>query len=810
MPYAVTRWLAPLTALILTALGGLACSLTETANVVVTATPSQIAVTATPEPPTATPAPPPPPTVIPFAAIQEANAALFNGNYVAAVRVYRSILDQPVTSVNPQLRADAAFGLGQAALREGQFAEALPALTEFISTYVSDPRLAWAYFLRGDAYMGLSQWPAAIADFLTYLQKRPGLIDSYAYERIGDASLALGDTPQALANYDQAVKSSRGLVPLLLLREKLAAAYLNAGNLTGAIAQYDGILQEARNPGYRAAINFSAADALIKAGNTNAALPRLQDIVDTAPESASAYRAMQTLLANNVPVNNLVRGRISFAAKDYQDAITALHNYTSVTPLGQIDPNVYMLLGRAYREVGNTAAANTAFQTILVQYPTSPQFGEAWLEQGRSLFLANQIPESIAKYIELSEKHPNVSQGAEALWRAGYLYSTLGNTEQSLATFEILGNKYPGTERAQDGLFRAGMAAYNRGERARASRLFALLANTGSGDLAAAGYLWLGRLYQLDNQPRLAQDAYAQAAKTDPGGYYSLRAADLLAGAAPLTPPAAYDWAFNTPDQIAAAEVWLREKFQIVGGGVLWLLSAELEQDPRMVRGAELWAVAAYTEAKAEFEALTTANERNPLAMYQLAAYYHRIGNYREGIVAAAKLIDGAGVRTEEAPKFIASLRFPIAYYDLVLPATQQYGLDPLLVFALMRQESLFQGLATSSAQAQGLMQIIPGTGEYIARKLNWQDYQNSDLYRPYVNVVFGVYYLYEQVQQFKNVYAALAAYNAGPGRAAEWLQISNGDPDLFVQAVSFDETQTYIRRIYEQYAVYRALYAAR
>ena len=224
---------------------------------------------------------------------------------------------------------------------------------------------------------------------------------------------------------------------------------------------------------------------------------------------------------------------------------------------------MFILLGQAYREVGNTAAANTSFQAVIDQFPSSDQYGDAWLQQGRTLFVAGKVQDAIAKYKELSEKHPDVPEGAEGLWRAGYLYSTLGDTESSLATFEILGNKYKGSEWAMDGLFRGAMAAYNQGAQDRAQRLFALLAATGSGNLKAAGYLWLGRLYQIQNQQQLARDAYTEAAKADPGGYYSLPAKDLLAGHGPFVPPARLDLAFNDPPHIAEAENWLRAKFGI-------------------------------------------------------------------------------------------------------------------------------------------------------------------------------------------------------------------------------------------------------
>ncbi len=787
-------------------------------TIIVTATASP-APTLTPlptHPPTATatltPSPIPTATMVPQTAVDQANAALNNGDYQTAAKTYKAILDQPTLSVDPRLRASAAFGAGVADLREGLFPDAVTSLSAFITTYPSDTRTAQSYFLRGDAYLGTSQWALAIPDFQMYLKLRPGLLDSYAWERIGDADLALNQPTDALKAYAASSQdNSRSLMPMLQLRQKVAAAYLNAGDMRNAIAQDDAILKIAKVPEYRAGIAYAAAQMLLKSGDPTAANIRFQDIVASYPQTNEGYQAMQALLGSGSQIDDYLHGQISFAAQDYSDAIKALYAYTSTMQTAAINPNAFMMLGQAYRAVGNTAAAMTSFQTVIDQYPTSPQYGDAWIEQGRTLYMAGKVPDAIAKYKELSEKHPDVPQGAEALWRAGYLYSTTGDTESSLATFEILGQKYPGADMAMDGLFRGGMAAYNNGQNARAERLFALLASTGTGNLRAAGSLWLGRLYQIDKQDDLARQAYTDASKADPGGYYSLRAADLLGGHGPFKTPAHFDWAFNDAAHITEAEQWMRATFKITAPGVLWQLSPTLANDPRMLRGNELWAVAAYPEADAEYAGLRDDNQTNPLALYQLATYFYQIGLYREAINTAAILIDGAKINVLQAPRYIAALRYPIAYYDLVLPAAQKYGVDPLLVFSLIRQESLFESFATSSAAAQGLMQIIPDTGAYIAGKLNWPDYQNSDVYRPYINVTFGVWYLKEQLDTFQgNTYAALAAYNAGPASSTEWMRISNGDPDLFLQAIDIDQTQTYVRRIYEQYAVYAEIYSTK
>src|SRR5207244_1557848 len=98
--------------------------------------------------------------------------------------------------------------------REGKFADAVAALTDFIQTYPTDTRLAQSYFMRGDAYLALDQWDNAIADFQVYLKQRPGLIDSYVFERIGDANLALKKPDLALSSYAQSVAATRGLTPM--------------------------------------------------------------------------------------------------------------------------------------------------------------------------------------------------------------------------------------------------------------------------------------------------------------------------------------------------------------------------------------------------------------------------------------------------------------------------------------------------------------------------------------------------------------------------------------------------------------------
>ena len=106
-------------------------------------------------------------------------------------------------------------------------------------------------------------------------------------------------------------------------------------------------------------------------------------------------------------------------------------------------------------------------------------------------------------------------------------------------------------------------------------------------------------------------------------------------------------------------------------------------------------------------------------------------------------------------------------------------------------------------------MQVIPATGKEIAGQLNWPpNYTTQDLNKPAVSVRFRIYYLSRQVKGFDgDLVAALAAYNAGPGRALRWREAGGGDPDFFIEAMTLSEPVTYVRNISVNYAAYTRLY---
>jgi soluble lytic murein transglycosylase len=221
-----------------------------------------------------------------------------------------------------------------------------------------------------------------------------------------------------------------------------------------------------------------------------------------------------------------------------------------------------------------------------------------------------------------------------------------------------------------------------------------------------------------------------------------------------------------------------------------------------------------YDEARAEFEDLRDSLASDAVQSYRLGNYLLDLGLYRSAIYALRNVLTLAGLDDHSAslnaPPFFKHVRYGLYYSELIFPIARETDIEPLFLTSIVRQESLFEGFVRSSAGAHGLMQLLPETAQAVSNSLGWPvGYRDEDVYRPLVNVRLGAQYLGNNRSLLGgDVYAALAAYNAGPGNAAIWQQIANGDPDLFLEVVRFSETRDYIRLIYETYNTYRALYS--
>lgn len=150
----------------------------------------------------------------------------------------------------------------------------------------------------------------------------------------------------------------------------------------------------------------------------------------------------------------------------------------------------------------------------------------------------------------------------------------------------------------------------------------------------------------------------------------------------------------------------------------------------------------------------------------------------------------------------------PRAYADSVEQAAAKFGIDPNLLFAVMRVESVFNRRILSGAGAVGLMQIMPHTGQRIAYRLKIDDFEPTQLLTPQRSLEFSAWYLASLVRRFDGrLPLAIAAYNGGPHNVRLWLRNNRPDMplDAFLERIPFKETNHYVRRVLSFYASYRA-----
>jgi soluble lytic murein transglycosylase len=762
--------------------------------------------------PTATvpPAPTPTATPLPIEAINQGDRDLRNGAWEAATDAFQQVLGDP--GAVPDERAEAQLGLAHAQLRSGDFTSAQTTLDSFLVDFPEHPQAAQAFFLRGDAKLGLSDWAGAIADYESYLTLRPDLINSYVHERIADAHLGAGQIPEAMEAYEQAADEGRQLVSELQLREKIASIYRSLGNAGGAVAQYQTIYSKAENPRYRATISFNLGQTWFEAGEYEAAYTVFEQLIMDYPETPEALSALRALLEAERPVDQYQRGLVNYYQGQYDIALQAfLSHLADLQNVRNDTPETHLFIARSYRYLGNIQAAQSETQALITRFnPEDGEgWGEAWLELADLYALTGDFESAFVTYDEFVADYGDLPQVADALAQAGNLAASQGQVERANAYYAQLSESFPDDPRAAEGIFELGLLHFQKGQLDQAAGFFEQSSALPTSEEPAAPAFWLGKAQLTAGDSAGAESALQTARDADPAGYYGVRAAELLAGSEPFTPPDAFALPDNPDAGRAEAEQWIVDQFGLEETPPLaTTLREDITGDPRMARGRELWSLGLVGEAARDFADIRTTYEDDPLASYQLAILFREMGAYRPSILAAARLHTLAEVTPLEGPEFLARLRYPTYFADLVLQYAGDYGLDPLFVFALIEQESLFEGFATSSASAQGLMQIWPPTGEDIAAQLEWPDYEAGDLQRPVVNVAFGTWLLSDEFSRFGgDPYPVLAAYNAGSGNALTWQQEAGGDPDMFLEVIDIAEPRAYVQHIATHYANYRALY---
>ena len=175
------------------------------------------------------------------------------------------------------------------------------------------------------------------------------------------------------------------------------------------------------------------------------------------------------------------------------------------------------------------------------------------------------------------------------------------------------------------------------------------------------------------------------------------------------------------------------------------------------------------------------------------------------GALALAFVGLGAVVLAPSVKHAVRELELPLQHEDIIRQQAAEKHLDPALIAAVIYAESKFSP-RTSKAGAEGLMQILPSTALFLAKRTGGTAFVPSDLGTAQVNIAYGSYYLRYLIDHYNgHEVPAIAAYNAGATNVDRWL---NGGSNLEISSIPFPETQAYVTRVLDARKRYRHQYA--
>jgi soluble lytic murein transglycosylase len=698
----------------------------------------------------------------PAAALAEGRRLFANGEWEAAAEAYLDALGD-----GGETGRLARFELARVLAKLRRYQEGMDALAPLLADPPSELS-ARAWLLQALLQAEAGNRDAARTAYTRYIELSG---PAAAYARIERARLLKDDDPEAALSALAPVVDGGG--PALARRQalRLAGQIEEAvGRPERALTRYTALLNLTTWDSERVAALDGIGRTQAALGNADAAADAYRRLVSQYPATAEAERALSRLDELSRPADPLTAGIVHYRRRNNQRARDLLN---------------------AFLQAGGSVGAGAATALYYLG-------GLAERRGDTGLALEN--------YDEAYRADPNGPLAPEALWARAAVLVEVGQPEEARTLYLLLAERFPASQRAAGAAFQAGYLAYLAGRPAEARAIWSAAMAARDGEAAARAALWAGRAAAELGDRVAARLAYMEATRRSPTGYHGLRAAAVLAGE-PRAPTIRPGGAFTVPtSDWAQAEAWLAgwaggedpAAWQTLAASEDWRAGVELLETGRERTGIDA------------LELVIDAAGEQPWVLYRIARAMDAAGQPYLALIAATRLLArapaGAALQPEAAA--IGRLAYPAPWPDLVRTFAAQYGVDPLLLYAMIRQESAFNPLAGSPAGAFGLTQVIPNTAQEIARALGRADFAFADLARPILAIQFGTFYLGGQMRSFADVYQALAAYNAGPGNAARWAAAAPpGDVDRFFEAVDYGETSLYLRLVLQNYAWYRYLY---
>lgn len=651
----------------------------------------------------------------------------------------------------------AAVERALALFEAGQLPEAVQSLEQ---SRALDPQLFAAnslHYLRGRIAEKQTDWQTARQEFTAIPGEDP--LFSLSRFHLALAALQVDDEPAARSMIELL---PRNFPPSLLMRLAAEAKGETAVTIYARI-------------GSRAS-RFEKAKLLEdQAELWNLVRERLSD--DVGLEAATR------LLSTPRPAREtMTLAGVFYQQRQYGTAGTL---YRSLTQIEEVAAEALYQIGRVHFQKRNYAEAVETYQSVRGRFPGSDWAHDAQYQIAACYWRIGDFANAEKAYREHLEKRPRSPQREGAVRNLVDVYRAMGEPAKAVALIDRTLSRKVSAVTRQVLLFSKAKVRYTQSRFLNALTLLRQLsrmsirATPGGTVEAEVRYLQALCLEKLNR--RTEAETIWRGLASNPATYYGQKAAARLGRPVPVRSDRNGD---RNGDAIKPRGL---RNDQGRGGAAI--------EDLIFLR---LWdeAFLLIDNGRVEPDRVSIAAE-----LARRAGQFHREILYADRLRSGDRL-DSDSIETLKSV-------FPRAFADLIEPLAVDRGVDPLMIHSIIWQESKYNPAVRSGAAARGLMQFIPETAAEVANSIGLTRFHSGLLYHPETNLRLGVTHFSELLAELKSPEMALAAYNAGIDNVERWKRKAAGIEELFVADIGFEETKTYVLKVFEAHAFYRYLYAA-
>lgn len=584
-----------------------------------------------------------------------------------------------------------------------------------------------------------------------------------------DALAASGDTAavrEAVGGLDT------GLLGLRAWRARVEAAR-RADDLAQARALANQARAWAQTTDSQAEFLLLAGRVAAQMGDVTAARDAFRGVIDRNAAGAHAREAATLLQQGDMtPADHLAVARVHAGQGLHEQAVDGYRRWVEAgAGTASERADVHMELATAlfyaerYREVAS------ALRRIAGQTRARMLFARAEAHRGRT-------DEAARLYREIASDHAGSATGADALFIAAGTLHDAGDFAGARALYEQVISRYGGSDRMGHALMRLAGMAFEQGDHAEAAAIWDRYRSLfPAGDRAQQATYWAARAREEQGDSAGAAALYRAIRQRERDSYYALLASRRLGEPfwpLPMEPSPASD---------AGAERRVEE----------WTRELDLLRE------------AGFDEAASGLaDELVGRVGGDRATRYALAEALAARG-YSQGAIRIGLSLQGSGPPNLR----LLQILYPFPYRTLISEEARDRGIDPAIVAALIRQESMFEARITSPAGARGLMQIMPATGEQLAEAVGIERWDPELLYQPEINVHLGTRYVAQFMDEYDgSLPSVFSAYNAGPHRVEWWSEFPEyGSDELFTERIPYRETRNYVKILTRNRALYEGLY---